>query len=219
MNPLNVVRESWFFLRQHRVPIAMLCLPLIVLEAVARQLLLSQYPEVNSVLRSVLPTLVLYPLYTVLLLQYVDAHSGIEEFHPTPRQLWYTALQLWSRMALLYAVENLLAQLGMMLLILPGIYVMVRLAFAEYFLVLYRFKPLQAMQASVALTAGRFWPTLGCLLIPSVPALLVASFGNDPQTAPWLAIACDFLGGAIGLFASLVIYRLGMLAEDARARS
>ncbi len=83
---------------------------------------------------SVIVGLLVYPLYTAALILFLDARSRGEA--PRTRDLLATALTLWPRFALLTALNTLLILVGISLYILPGLWLMVTLAFSEYLVVL-----------------------------------------------------------------------------------
>jgi hypothetical protein len=93
------------------------------------------------------------------------------------------ALRLWPWMLLTLIVYSLVVALGM-LVIVPGVILAVSLMFAEYGVVLEGLKPIAALNASHNLVWGRWWRTLGLLLLITIPPLLLitilsASLGID----------------------------------------
>ena len=109
-----------------------------------------------------LAPLVVYPLYTAALILYLDARSRGEA--PRTRDLIAAALLQWPRFALLTALNTLLILIGISLYFLPGLWLMVVLAFGEYLLVLRGMAPLAAMKESARLSRGNFWRILLCIL-------------------------------------------------------
>ena len=213
MNPLSVLRDSLYFFRRHLVGILQLCLPLVVLEALGTQLLYRQLGEAASPAYGMLASLLFYPLYSAALILYLDTRSNGQE---TPkRNLFARAVQLWPTLALMILISSLLIMAGFALFVLPGIWVMINLVFAEYLLVLRGLPVVASMRESARMTTGHFWQILVCVLGVLAPlwlidALLLTLF-PDPQ--PAVQLAMDSLSGFLQLFSSVVLYRLFMLRE------
>ena len=213
MNPLSVLRDSLYFFRRHLAGILQLCLPLVVLEALGTQLLYRQLGETASPAYGMLVSLLFYPLYSAALILYLDTRSNGQE---TPkRDLFARAVQLWPTLALMILISSLLIMAGFALFVLPGIWVMINLVFAEYLLVLRGLPVVESMRESARMTTGHFWQIMVCVLGVLAPlwlvdALLLTLF-PDPQ--PAVQLAMDSLSGFLQLFSSVVLYRLFMLRE------
>lgn len=213
MNPLSVLRDSLYFFRRHLAGILQLCLPLVVLEALGTQLLYRQLGETASPAYGMLVSLLFYPLYSAALILYLDTRSNGQE---TPkRDLFARAVQLWPTLALMILISSLLIMAGFALFVLPGIWVMINLVFAEYLLVLRGLPVVASMRESARMTTGHFWQIMVCVLGVLAPlwlvdALLLTLF-PDPQ--PAVQLAMDSLSGFLQLFSSVVLYRLFMLRE------
>jgi hypothetical protein len=108
--------------------------------------------------------------------------------------------------------------IGLSLYFLPGIWLMVTLAFAEYLLVLRGLAPLTAMKESMRLTRGHFLRILVCLLCVMGPLWLLKgatmAVYPDPQN-PALSLLIDSAHSFLQLFTSVVLFRLFMLIAEA----
>jgi len=221
MNPLTVLRDSLYFFRRHLVSIAGLCLPLVILEALCTQLLYDQLEENASMGYGLLVGLLFYPLYSAALILYLDARTDGHE--PLKRNLLARALQLWPSFALLVMLSSLLIMAGISLFILPGIWVMTHLVFAEYLLVLQGRSPIAAMRESFQLVSGNFWRILVCMLGVMAPLWLFngITLGLLPeQVSPALELLVNVVNSFLQLFSTVVLFRLYMLiSESAPARS
>jgi len=216
MNPLSVLQDSLYFFRRHLLSIAKLCLPLVILETLLAQAVYTHFGKQTSTMAYiVLLGLVFYPLYSGALILYLDARSQGEE--PRKRDLLATSLRLWPSFALLVILCMLMIVAGISLLVLPGIWLMVNLVFAEYLLVLRGRQPRPAIRQSFVLCKGHFWQILVCIIGVMIPLWLIdAAFqsllGEDPQT--WLALLLGSINGFLTLFSTLVSFRLFMLVTD-----
>lgn len=212
MNPLIVLRDSFYFFRINLWAILRLCLPLVVCEALARELVARANGPDGSVMYDVAVGLLFYPLYTAALILFLDART--DGYEPQGRHLLGKALHLWPRFALMAAISTLLIMFGMWLFVLPGLYLMIKLSFSEYLLVLRNSTPLQAMRESFDLTKGKFWPILFTLLAIMIPLWLLdglsAMAWADTQPTP-VRLLVDSVNSFLQLLPTVVLFRLFML--------
>lgn len=213
MNPFSVLRDSLYFFRRHLLGIAQLCLPLVILEALCTQLLLGQMGEQALPAYGLLVSLLFYPLYSAALILYLDTRSNGQL--TAKRDLFARALQIWPALALLILVSSLLIMAGLALFVLPGIWVMINLVFAEYLLVLRGMPVLDSMRESARMTTGHFMHILVCVLAVLAPIWLLDGLFLSlfPEPTPALELALDSLGSFLQLFSSVVLYRMFTLLE------
>lgn len=215
MNPLDVLRDSFYFFQRNLGAILKLCLPWIVLEAVLQRVLdqavgADAHPGYSMTLG-----LLVSSLYTAALILFMDARS--RGLSPENRAVLTMALALWPRFLLLTATSAILVVLGLSLYVLPGLWLMVTLGFADFFLLLRGLTPLGAIKQSFRLSHGHFLRILLCLLCAMTPLLLLnrISLSVYPlPREPALAILFDSAESFLQLFASVVLFRLYMLISD-----
>ncbi|WXL25025.1 YciC family protein [Ectopseudomonas mendocina] len=212
MNLFSILRDGWYFYSRNLFSLALLCLPLIVLEAVLSHQIANMVSGNNLTLARLAISLVIYPLYSVPLILFLQARSDGQQ--PRVADLLAAGLRYWPSFALLTGLATTAIMLGASLFVLPGLWLMVKLAFAEYLLVVERHTPLQALHESFKLTTGCFWPTLSCVLIVMLPLWLMdawsqssAELANDALKS----IALDSVSRFLQLFSSIVLFRLYML--------
>lgn len=215
MNPLEVLRDSLYFFKRHLGRIAQLCLPLVILEAVLQQGVDSALGADGFSGYSVIVGLLVYPLYTAALILFLDARSRGEA--PRARDLLAAALLQWPRFALLTALNTLLILVGISLYFLPGLWLMVVLAFGEYLLVLKGMAPLAAMKESARLSRGHFWRILLCILAVMVPLWLLKGASVSvypPPQHPLISLLIDSIHSFLQLFTTVVLFRMFMLIAE-----
>ena len=221
VNVFSILRDAWFFYSNNLRTIALLCLPLIVLESCVR-LLVERWLGTNALpAQELLTGILFYPLYVGSLILFLDART--QGYHPGVRQVWARMLPLWPALAVLAALGTLLIVLGASLFVLPALWVMVKIAFAEYLLVLRGLTPLQALKQSFVQTRGHFLPILGSMLAVLLPVWLLdvglaRQFWGDATPSAGLAILVDGIVGLLQLLATVVLFRCFMLssAQDRR---
>lgn len=212
MNPLSVLRDSFIFFSRNLHSIAPLCLPLIAVECLLRAVVSGLVPAAHSPTYELLVGLVIYPLYSAALILFLDARS--QGRRPSLRNLLAASALLWPSFAVLAGLSTLLIMLAASAFVLPALWVMVKLAFAEYLLVLRGLTPLQAMRESFMLTIGHFWSLLACVLLVIVPLWLLDDWtlqllGEQPDAVGSLLL--DILNGFLQLFSTVVLFRCFML--------
>ncbi len=215
MNPLELLRASWYFFSRNAGEIALLCLPTILIEAISQQGLIAWLGADKSQGASIVVSMLFYPVYVGSLIIFVDSRS--HRIRLKPRQVLEMALARWPAFAVLAAISTLLIMVGAWMLILPGLYVMIKLAFAEYLLVLEGRAPLDAIKESFALTNRHFWTILACVLMVMGPIWLVDWFayrelGKNPD--PVGTVLLETFNSFFQLFVSIALYRMFTLVTE-----
>ncbi len=101
MNPLNIIQDSLYFFRRNLGSIALLCLPVVILEVLAKQALGSAMSADTSPAYALVIGLFFYPVYTAALILFLDARSRGEDVHT--RDVLAMAVRLWPTFAVLSA--------------------------------------------------------------------------------------------------------------------
>ncbi len=161
-----------------------------------------------------------YPVYTAALILFLDARSRGEDVHT--RDVLAMAVRLWPTFAVLSAMSTLLIMFGLSLFVVPGIWVMIRLAFSEYLLVLRKLTPFMAMRESMQMTTGHFTRILVCVLSVYIPLWLLEGASlylfPEPQSAA-VSVITDSIGSFLQLFTTIVTFRLFMLISEPAHRA
>ncbi|MNZ42366.1 hypothetical protein D3C78_599390 [compost metagenome] len=215
MNPFELLRDSWYFFSRNVGDIVLLCLPAILIEAIAQQGLIAWLGADKSQGASIVLSMLFYPVYVGALIIFVDSRS--HRVRLKPRQVMEMALFRWPSFAVLAAISTLLIMVGVWMLILPGVYVMIKLAFAEYLLVLEGKSPLDAIKESFELTRGHFFTILSCVLLVMGPIWVVDWFayrelGDTPD--PVGTVLLESFNSFFQLFVSVALYRMFTLVTE-----
>jgi hypothetical protein len=221
MNAIAILRDAWFFYSRNFLTIVRLCLPLILLESVTRLALDHWLANDAPPALDLLVGLIFYPLYVGALILYLDARSRGHD--PSLGAVYARALPLWPALAVLSGLGSLLILLGASLFVLPGIWVMVKIAFAEYLLVLRGLSPLAALKQSFILTRGHFLLILGCVMTVLLPVWMlevwIAAQLFAEQTPPPLpAMLLDGAVGLLQLLPTIMLFRCFMLCTQPPAQ-
>lgn len=217
MKPMPILRDAWYFFRSHFLALALLCMPLLALKGLSHLALVHWLGDSASPAYDILVTLMFMPLYSGALILYLGSRTA--GAYPGTMELLSRAVQIWPLYALLTSLSALLIMCGLMLLILPAVWVMVRISFAEYLLVLQGKAPVDALRESFRLTEGHFWSILGCMLCVILPIWTLTAWifhpdhGLDPMSVSTLPL--QVLIGFAQLFVTVALFRFFMLVQAA----
>ena len=214
MNPLTILQDSLYFFKRNFASIFVLCMPLVMLEALARLALSHATGADGATGAQLLIGLMFYPLYTGALIRFLDAKTKGET--PATADLLVATMRMWPTFAVLTILSMLLIMAGLSLFILPGVFVMIKLVFTDCLLVLNGLGPLAAMRASVKMTEGHVTRILVCVVLIYIPLSVlegVSLYVLPDQQSALLSFVVDSVSGFVQLFISVVIFRLFMLVS------
>ena len=138
-----ILSDSYFFYLRNFRQIASLCLPFLVLDAILELLFINSQ---NFQSLYWVSFVAIYPIYTAALILFM-AKSASQE-HPRNMDIIAASLKLWWPFYLLTVIHLALGVVGLFLFIIPGIWVIVRLSFAEFYLILNGLTPWEAIGQS-----------------------------------------------------------------------
>ena len=206
-----IISDAYFFYLRNLRQIASLCLPFLILDAFFDFLFSSsQYFQSLYWVSYV----AIYPIYTAALILLM-AKSAKKE-HPGNIELIAAAFKLWWPFYLLTVIQMALGAFGFILFIVPGIWIITRLSFAEFFLVLNGLNPLEAIRKSFETTKQYFWYIL-TFVVMAVACHGISDYliGQAIQTVndfTILYIAANTAISMIMLFFDVILFRMFMEA-------
>lgn len=216
MNPFLILRDAWFFFSRNFSALLLLCFPLILLESVVGYFMQQSMGKEMPMVYLLILGLMFSPLYKGALILFLGSRS--EGAYPSHGQILSRALSLWPAYALLTALSAMLILCGLSLLILPGIWLMIKITFADYLLLLQGRAPMPALRESFVMTEGQFWPvfaTLSLSLVALSPFWLALLWliGEQGAVNPegWVAVLLQAFMGFLQLFSTVVMFRFFML--------
>ncbi len=216
MKTQKILADAWYFYTLNFRYLLYLCIPFVFAEALLSEgfLALSDHGEgeQNIPIGYFVPQLAVYPLYTAILIQFLQARSKGTLIDR--KRIIGNALRLWPTMLLLVVMEFVLFFLGFMLFVLPGIWVAVRMAFAEFRLVENDEQPVDALRKSFALTERDFWLVFAVMLISE--GLIVLAKLAMPGVLEMLGnlfilhVLWHMVAVMLQMFPTIALYRLYM---------
>lgn len=178
MNLKLIVSDAFYFFKSNLVQIGSLCLPWLLVVAVVENLIISTGDPSQGLgplfLLAWVFKLLIYPIYTAALILLMAKRARRQQ--PKNKELLSSALKIWQPFFIVHVMGAGLAALGLMLFIIPGIYVAVRLSFAEFYLTLENIKPVEAIQKSFQATKPYFFQILLLLALFIIPLWMLNLF-------------------------------------------
>lgn len=211
-----ILSDSARFFGVNLRQIVTLCFPFLIAGAIINNIVLSrvdQSADPNSVfLLSLALNFALYPIYITALILMMSRQARREK--PTNGQLISDALGLYFPFLLLSIIGMGLVWCGFLLFILPGVWLAVRLAFAEFFLVVDRLDPRAALIKSFQTTRKHFFLILTALALFALPifilTIFIGSILKAMQAGPLSNIVADASISFLSLFMHVVLFRIFM---------
>lgn len=215
----DYLRQSLFFFRTHLNRLALIQIPFLLLITLVQYQLLQggetteDVRNTSSLFMSSALDLALMPVYWGATLLYMQ--SVLQGRTLSAGQAISLSLTCWGRLLLTYILTALAVSTGLLLLILPGIYIGVRLAFAEFYCVMEGKGPVESIRASWASSSEFFWPLLqGLALIFGVLMLAEVMIGQMPADAKALMLGLSLLVQFLGVMSSIYAYRIYCVMKD-----
>ena len=204
-----ILSDSYFFYLRNFRQIASLCLPFLVLDAILELLFINSQ---NFQSLYWVSFVAIYPIYTAALILFM-AKSASQE-HPRNMDIIAASLKLWWPFYLLTVIHLALGVVGLFLFIIPGVWVIVRLSFAEFYLILNGLTPWEAIRQSFESTKKYFWYLLSFFAITifcdGVSDYLIGQAFHAANNFSILFIAVSAAVSFIMLFFDVVLFRIFM---------
>ncbi len=224
MGMIRILADSLRFFTGNLGRIVALCLPFILASMLFGYLLNAIWPSGvargGAVVGSYLPLvadLFFYPIYTGALIVFLARRTAGES--PGNGEILREALSVWWPFFLLNLMVSVVVVIGLFLFIIPGLWLMVRLIFSKFVLVLNRVSPVDAMGQSLTLTKSRFWLIFGCLYVVIISIfllnMLVGGVVGQLGSGLVVVVVVGSVFGILSLYLTVVMFRIFMLAAEA----
>jgi hypothetical protein len=222
MNLKLIISDAFFFFRSHLVQISTLCLPWLLAVAFVDVLITATSDPSQGMgplyLLAWMFNLLIYPIYTAALILLMAKRAQLEQ--PENKALVASAIKIWQPFFVVHIIGAGLTAVGLMFLVLPGIYVAVRLSFAEFYLVLEGVKPLEAIQKSFQATQPFFFQILLLLVLFLTPLWMlnffIADFLSNQEAGSFVNILVAAITAFLMLFVDVVLFRVYMSVKQER---
>lgn len=206
----NLLFDSVRFFRKHYIPIAMIILPIFIpieiFDAIYSNYVLKEDSGLLEQLPIMFIGLLVSPIYTAGVIFYIS--SAVAGDAIDTKSCWRFGIKYWMPLFILNVFVGTVITLGFLLLVIPGIILLARYAFAEFELLLNNSRPLDAMKSSWETTRKFVWIILGGYLVITI--VLVAPYYILDSALEHLEIELGILGNFLNIIYSVlgVIYTI-----------
>lgn len=211
----QALTDSWDFFKRHFAALAALVLPVVI----PLQLVLAMYDAANveqgfdmgNAFLMMMIGFVFYALYMPAVIFYIA--SVVTGEKRSTGELYQLALKWWGPFLLLLLLVTFFSGVGFMLLIVPGIIIILKLAFAEFDMLLNGSGPVTAMKTSWRMTKGRKGTLFGGYLIITLAIyipfiILEAILAGVGMAYWWVNAAVAILVAVCNLFYTIFAFRV-----------
>ncbi len=203
MNDLpHMLMSSLSYFKRHFFKISSIILPVLVFVGLYQELMMFVLQDNNSLqslfLMALLPNLIFVPLYQGAIIFYI-AYS-MDDRYLKSSQYYFLVLKMLLPCILLMLISSIAIGFGFMLLILPGLYITVRLSYSQIYCFLYNERAAKAFLSSWEATQEDHWLIFKGLLITFIGSFL-------------LFFTLGFLLEAVGLNQSVSSFITGIAAS------
>ncbi len=155
----DYLKQSYYFFRSNFSNLLSIQLPFIAVLMLVQHTVIGTIEEganlQNDLFLLTAMDLLFVPIYLGATIFYMQ--SIVDSRAITTLQAWGWGLQNWGRLFFTFLLSALAISMGLMLLVVPGLYIAVRLGLANQVCLLERKSPIEAMKLSWAGTADLFW--------------------------------------------------------------
>jgi len=192
-----LLKDTWFFLRTNFTGLCAVLLPLLIpLNFISTAAEYYSNDEAQYVWLALISETAAFPLYQGALVFFLAAMVKGEQLPVV--QYYKLAVKFWLPLILLYLATGLAMLGGFLLLILPGLIVAARVAFAEFYCLLHEQTPLDAFKSSWEHAREYQWTILAGLMVIALAVIILFS------VLDWVVVILG-LNGAPYTFISSVV--------------
>lgn len=152
-------------------------------------------------------------LIQAVLLVFILARSH-DQFLTT-RQLYAVSLPFWPILIFISVLSSLAVLLGLYLLIIPGIWLLIKFSLAPIIAVVERTDAITAMKQSFEKTTNHFWIILACVMLFILPisllGIVIGHYAEPSSINPAIYIIVDLMARYVGLIYVIILFRIYML--------
>lgn len=152
----KLLLDSWRFFRNHLRVLAFIILPIVlpieIFAAIYEYHFLGDEPTMQELLMLRIPAIIAAPIYSIAVVFYIA--SIIDNKPLSLGSLWQLGIRYWLMYFIMSFMIGIMAGFGLLLFILPGLFLLAKVAFAQFELLLHGHSPPEALRRSWQRTTG-----------------------------------------------------------------
>jgi hypothetical protein len=146
-NTFTFISDSWRFFKSHLAELASVTMPILIPISIFFALITYYFQDIQHIKYfAKIPYILVLPLYQCVLILFIA--SAISGEALPKRQYYQLALRLWIPLAGLYIITTAAFITGLILLVIPALIIMVRTSFSEFYCILHKKPPIEALKLS-----------------------------------------------------------------------
>ncbi len=217
--------DSWRFFKNHLAAFAWIILPIIIPVEILSALFISSTTDETISAQSLLwlraIDFLVHPIYAGAIIFYI---ASVINGEPIKSQTaWKAALRFWLPYLILSLFVGVAVISGLFLFIAPGIFIAIRLAFAEFELLLNGNRPIDAIKNSWDATQPYMWTLLGGYLIITfflfVPYYAVLLFNDSNSSPSFAGTISTLIYSILAVLYTIYSFRVYDLARNEQLKS
>lgn len=204
MHAKSVLKDCYFFISKYWLQLFLLTLPVSLLWHACNFFVGLALDDMQELFAFLLLNVIMFSLVEIIVITYARRLS--EGGNLSPGSIYFAAFHYWLPMMQLSLIKLLAVGLGLMLFIIPGVFIAIRLALAEQHMVLRGANLSDAFRTSINLTAPHF-----VLLLTVLGYLFLLHFFYQylsAQASDALHIVLFPFGVLIASFSTIAAYRI-----------
>jgi hypothetical protein len=199
------------FYRAHFLTLSAITVPFLLLLDILFLTIYQAELDFSQVALIYLPALLVFPIYQVALILYIAAVVSGEKLRLL--ECFRIGLRFWAPILLLSFISAVAIAAGTLLLVIPGLIVIARIIFAEFYCIFDEMNPMDAFHASWQQTRDRQWMILAGLLIVyvscGIPVIAVERLMVDLNVwNPLATVVSGFLSALLYPIPTIFAFRV-----------
>lgn len=218
---MKSIWDSLFLFKNHLLPLISIVLPFVLALEVFDAFYVANYVDDKLLLNDTIPLLFIHllvqPFYSVAIVFYLAAVISAQTI--TTLEAWLISIKYWPTYLLMSLILNLFVLTGLLVFIIPGVILFIRFSFAEFYLILEKQSPMDAIKSSVNATKDYFLILLTGFLMLGIftyaPFLMINEFLEiDDNEMSLLSIFISVVFDIVTIIFTIFAYRVYQLSKE-----
>jgi len=218
---MDSIWDSLRLFQNNLLPLATIVLPFAIIMEIFDEFYKVNYISETAVFEDTIPILLvhllIHPFYSVAIVFYLS--SIISNKSITVPQVWLLSIRYWPSYLLLSVLLNLFVFSGLLLFVIPGIFLFVRFSFAEFYLLLEQKSPFDAIKYSLFNTKDYFLILFSGFLILGIftfaPFLMITeALAGSEQEINVASVFASIIFDIVTIIFTVFAFRIYHLSKE-----